>query len=107
MSNKVILFFFLKTGIKNLNDTTNIADPKFGIIELDAEYLMESYFKNFKIKYNNFNVYNYFQGFPNINWNYFINQIVKRKKYDYPIKPPLTIGHLIKVAEKGEWFEPE
>ncbi|WP_255424448.1 DUF1493 family protein [Apibacter sp. HY039] len=73
----------------------------------DAIEIMNLFFEKFNINSEGFDEFNFFQGDPIITWNYFINQIVKRKKYDYPLKPPLTIGHLIKVAEKEEWFEPE
>ncbi|CVK16165.1 Protein of unknown function (DUF1493) [Apibacter mensalis] len=108
MEKKVILFFQKKTGLNNLNKGINIADPKYGIIELDAESLMLSFFNEFDIDSKDFDLYTYFQDFPNINWKYFINQILKRKKYIYPNnKKCLTIDHLVKVAEKGEWFKPE
>ncbi|WP_128331105.1 DUF1493 family protein [Apibacter sp. HY039] len=105
LSNKVIKFFKNKLGIKNITLSSNIADPKYSLFDLDAEYVMEEYFKEFSINYSNFIIDKYFQ-YPDYSWKLLIKKILNRKIV-YPTKPPLTIGHLIKVAEKGEWFEPE
>ncbi|HRB70455.1 MAG TPA: DUF1493 family protein [Flavobacterium sp.] len=98
LKNDVIFF------IKNIDENTNIASPQYKIFDIDAEYVMEYFFKEFKIEFSNFKIENYFL-YPDYSWKsiLFIRLFFKQKK---PAKLSLTINHLIKVAEKGEWFDP-
>jgi hypothetical protein len=97
----VISFFKDKTGIKNIDENTNISSPEYGIFDLDAEFIMKLFFKEFNIDDSGFYIEDYFQ-FPDYTWkNLFLVHFFF--KNDRPIKKELTIKHLSKVAERGSW----
>ncbi|CVK16198.1 Protein of unknown function (DUF1493) [Apibacter mensalis] len=105
IENKVLEFFKNNLGIKNIDLSSNIADPNYSLFDIDAEYIMEKFFKEFSIDYSEFVIDEYFQ-YPDYSLKLLLKNIL-RQKINYPLKTPLTIDHLVKVAEKGEWFKPE
>lgn len=101
------VIFFIKdlTGIKKIDENTNIASPDFGIFDIDAEHIMQSFFDKFQIDERNFSIESYFQ-YPNYSWKDIILIRFFFKKKRYLDKLPLTINHLVEVAQKGYWFNP-
>jgi hypothetical protein len=85
LNNKLTKFSFLTDFCKN---------------EDDAFYLFLEFFEKFKIERGNLNVDKYF--YPKSSFLDFITF----KKVIQEDKPKITIEHLIKVAEKKEWFDP-
>lgn len=104
LKNEIISFIKNKTGIKEIDENTNIASPEYKIFDIDAEYIMQSFFKEFKIDYSNFRIEKYFQ-YPNYSWKSIVLIRLFFEQEKYPIKLPITIKHLIKVAENKKWFD--
>ncbi|MGM5631388.1 DUF1493 family protein [Apibacter raozihei] len=104
IENKVIDYFKRKfKGFVKIDENTIL--NKLYTTEDEIYFELVDYFEYFKIKINDFNILDYF--YPELTLN--LKDIWARltgKNKRTPI-PLLTIGHLIKVAEKGEWFEPE
>lgn len=106
LETEVVNFFRSSTGLKNINLDTNIGDEKYKIFDLDAENLMETFFKKYNINYSNFIVSKYFI-YPNYSWENLIFIRLFFNKEEYPIKPALTIKHLVEVVKKKKWFPPK
>ena len=102
---EIIDFFKLSTALKNINLDTNLGSEKYEIFDLDAEILMESFFKKYDIDYSNFMIDKYFI-YPDYSWKSLFFFRAFFKKVEYPVKPALRIKHLIEVAKRKEWFEP-
>jgi hypothetical protein len=90
-------------GFDNLTEHASISDLK-GVSEDNEEFLTK-FKKQFNVNMDGFRYYDYFHEDQFIIWNLVRNIFsgfgikVKKKK--------LTIGHLVKVAERGKWFDPE
>ena len=102
---EVISFVKEKTGLKNIHKETNIAAKEHQIFDIDAEFLMESFFEKFNVSYKGFDITQFFY-YPHYSWK----SIVFLKNFfnesDKESLQPLTINHLAKVVEKGIWFNP-
>jgi len=103
--NKVISFFKDKTGLKDINSHTNISSHEYGIFDLDAEFIMNSFFEKFKVDSLNFCVDDYFQ-YPNYSWRSLVFIRLFFDKVQHPLKPALTIKYLIEVGKRKVWFDP-
>ncbi|WP_347053738.1 DUF1493 family protein [Flavobacterium olei] len=101
------LLDFIKsyTGLKNIDLDTNIGHENYKIFDLDAENLMNAFFKKYAIDCSNFNILNYFI-YPEYSWKSLIFIRVFFKKVIYPIKAELKVKHLAEVIKKGKWFDP-
>lgn len=104
------LYDYIGKKFKDLN--SNIADPKlFSIVSEDAIWIMEEYAEKFGVDLSSFVIDEYFL-FIDYRWYDFIGMwsiyklIYKRLPYDDVVLKPLTVNHLIAVAEKKKWFEP-
>lgn len=98
------ILFFKKWGIydnKLKNETIiNTSNQDF----FDMEMIIESFFKECNISNNNgFNVTKYLYRIP------FLNNLLIKLGFKIKIesKPPITISHMIEVAKRKEWFDPE
>lgn len=101
---EVINFFKRKiNGFVKIDKNTIL--NKLYTTEDEIYFELVDYFEYFKIKINDFNILDYFYPEPTLNLKEILGKISGKIKY-LP-KKPLTIKHLIKVAEKGEWFELE
>lgn len=105
LKNEVLTFIKDKIGLKNIDENTNVGSKEYEIFDLDAEFFMLRFFEEFKINYVNFEITSFFY-YPNYSWKniVFIRKFFNKKnRMDLQ---PLTIDHLIKVAEKKQWFDP-
>lgn len=94
-----VLLFFKKALLNNkLTKSSFLTD--FCKNEDDAFYLFSEFFEKFKIEKGNLNVDKYFYAKSSF-WDF-----ITFKKVVQEDKPKITIEHLIKVAEKKEWFDP-
>ncbi|MDU6226040.1 MAG: DUF1493 family protein [Enterobacter asburiae] len=71
-------------------------DTDLNIDELEAEDLMNDFFKIFNVERGNFNIETYFPNIP-FTWNIF------KKTEPIPV-PDFTIGMLIESAKAGKWL---
>lgn len=100
---KVILFFN-EWGIyhNKLKNKTIINDINQDY--MDLEWLFESFFKEFNIKNSHtFDVSKYFYKIS------FFNKVLIELGFKVYVqsKPPIIIEHMIEVAKRKEWFDPE
>jgi hypothetical protein len=93
-----VLIFFKKSLSNKLTISSNLTD--FCKNEDDAFYLFLEFFEVFKIEKGYLDVDKYFYSKSSF-W-----VMITFKKVEQEIKPKITIKHLIKVAEKKEWFDP-
>ncbi len=96
--------FFKKWGVYNgeLKNKTIINDINEDF--MDLEWLFESFFKEFDIENSHdFDVYKYFYQIS------FLKKILIEFGFKIKIenKPSITIHHMIEVAKRKEWFDPE
>lgn len=93
-----VLIFFKKSVSNKLALSSNLTD--FCKYEDDAFYLFLEFFEVFKIEKGNLDVDKYF--YPKATfWD-----IIRFKKVKQDEKPKITIGHMIEVAKRKEWFDP-
>lgn len=106
LKDRVVDYFIMETGIKAIQFNTNIADVRYKIFDIDAEVLMENFFKKFEVNCNGFVIDEYFY-YPEYSWKelFFFKFLFKKKQY--PVLKDLPISHLIEVVKRKEWFEPK
>lgn len=102
---KVLDFLINHTGIKSLKNNSNIAGDEYKIFDLDAENLMEDFFKEFEVNYEGFVVDKYFN-YPDYSWKELVFFKPFFKKKLFPEREELLISHMIEVAKRKEWFDP-
>lgn len=68
----------------------------------DVDEILIGFFIEFDIDYKTFEFEKYFEEERDL--RYLLDKLFFRQRKSYR---PLTIEHLIKVAEKGEWFDSE
>lgn len=98
------IMFLKKYGFydEELEEKTIINDVNEDFIDLEC--LFESFFKDFDIENSyDFDVYKYFYQIP------FFNKILIKFGFKIKIepKPPITVSHMIEVAKRKKWFDPE
>lgn len=97
---QVIIFFNKHFWFKKIDKYFVLNE--FFTTEDEVFFMLVDFFEHFNIDPKDFDILKYFDPEPSLNIFYNIrNGLKKKKKYS-----PLTIKHLIKVAEKGEWFNP-
>lgn len=108
---KKIIYFFKKNNIiendkndKNDKNDNFINKPNYFADE--AFFLMQEFFAEFNIHKGYIDIDKFFNPLPIISLNHILN-IFGLKHIKYPQKPKITIEHLIKVAKKNEWFDPD
>ena len=106
INQKVIFFFKNKLSFKKIDENTIINTVDF--TSEDALFILEDFMKTFEIKRGFLDVDLYFQPtyIDGSLWKTFLSNI-GFIKVDYKILPPITISHMIEVAKRKEWFEPE
>lgn len=97
---KRVLDFFGKMSNQEieLNSTVN---NDLGIIGDDVDFMILSFTKEFGTDFSSFNAKKYF--LPELMWRYWYYRLFYPEKL---VKPPVTISHMVQVAKKGVWFEP-
>jgi hypothetical protein len=103
LEDQVVLFFIKELNDKKINKETILNNYWF-FIE-DSIFNLDDFFYHFNVNCTTFNIEKYFHPFPDLNWKYFLDRI-RLKKMHYPEKPKITIGHMIEVAKRKEWFDP-
>lgn len=102
---KKVIDFFKKNNIIE-SDNTNSIINKPNYFADEAYFLMEDFFMKFNIDKGYIDIDNFFNPLPTLNFIHFLN-LFGLKKIKYMDKPKITIEHMIKVAEKGQWFDPK
>ena len=104
INHRVLKFFqdyFLK---KEISENFIINKPDY--LADEAFFLMEEFFKQFKIEKGYLDIDKYFNPLPKLTlkhlWNLFTFNLPKNKQ-----KPLITIAHMIEVAKRKEWFDPQ
>ncbi|MFC3813334.1 DUF1493 family protein [Lacihabitans lacunae] len=95
-----------KQGIKKnkINLNTTIQSLGFGSEEIDEFF--NDFGETFKIDGKEYDYYDYF--FEKVHPLHILRDTFNRIFYPSKVKKlPITIEHLIKVAERGKWFKPE
>lgn len=101
---KEVIFFFKKNKVVKSDEIDNIINQPDYLAD-EAFFLMEDFFVKFNINKGYIDIDKFFNPLPNLNFKNFFN-IFRLKKRRYPDRPKITIEHMIKVAEKKEWFDP-
>lgn len=107
MDNNLTEFITKRTHLKadEIGSELRLAED-IGFYGLDAVTFMQEFFSEFKIEnYDDFDFDLHIDGGPDFaprpgNWlrSLFVKE---RRKY---LRPDVSIGHLLKVIEKGKWF---
>jgi Protein of unknown function (DUF1493) len=100
LENKVFAFFD-KISKKQINFETSINND-LEFYGNDFDPVGKFFSEDLKVDFTGFVFDKYFVDELGIMYWYY-----KWFKPEYFVKPPLTIGHLIEVARRGHWFEPE
>jgi hypothetical protein len=69
----------------------------------DAYFFMLDFGKEFQIDLDGFELSDYFPAYDRTPFHYWVIKFFKPKKLDRKV---FRINHLIKVVEKGKWFDP-
>ncbi|MCL1655939.1 DUF1493 family protein [Elizabethkingia miricola] len=94
-----VLNFFKKNISKKVDKDYIINNPNY--LGDEANILLEDFIKEFNISSGYLEVDKYFNKLPNF-WE--IITFSRDKKQKYPI---IKISHMIEVAKRKEWFDPE
>ncbi|MFV5686549.1 DUF1493 family protein [Flavobacterium sp. GB2R13] len=103
LEKKVIDFFNKNNIVKNNKIDSSINKPNYFADE--AFFLMEEFFVKFNIDKGYIDIDKFFNPLPTLSFKHFLN-LFGLKKMEYPEKPKITIGHMIEVAKRKEWFDP-
>jgi hypothetical protein len=99
-----VLSFFRKNISKNVDENYIINNQNY--LGDEATFLLEDFFKKFDIQSGYLEVDKYFNPLPSpmgCLWSWITFNFPKNKQ-KYPI---ITVRHMIEVARRKEWFEPE
>ena len=94
-----VLHFFKVAVSKDINEQSIINELCH--YEDDAFYLLSEFFEKFKIERGHLKLDKYFNNHPSF-WD-----IIKFKKRILETKPPIQVSHMINVAKKGIWYDPD
>ena len=97
--------YFVKNNIVQGNDRNYVINKPDYFAD-EAYFMMEDFFFKFNIDKGCIDIDTFFNPLPSLNFKHFLN-LFGFKKIKYPQKIEITIQHMIKVAEKKEWFDPE
>ncbi|PQL94410.1 DUF1493 family protein [Apibacter adventoris] len=103
---KVLDFFKIHNefNIKVVNKDSIINPPS--LLNDDAEILLKEFIDQFDIQKGYLEIDKYFYNLSDFGWRYWLS-LLKLRKYKPLQKPPITIAHMIEVAKRNEWFDPE
>ncbi|AZB18816.1 DUF1493 family protein [Chryseobacterium indologenes] len=96
---KKIIDFFSKYDIP-IKDVNAIINPDF-ILSDDANIIMGRFIKEFNIEKGYLEIDKFFEPLSSISFNLF------KKKGKKVNRPLITVAHMIEVARRKEWFDPE
>lgn len=101
---KSVLSFFRKKISKKIDESYIINNPDY--LADEATILFEDFFVKFDIKQGCLEIDNYFNPLPSpfgclLSW---ITFSFPKRKQKHPI---ITVSHMIEVAKRKEWFNPE
>lgn len=99
-----VLSFFTKKISKKINESYVINNPNY--LADEATILLEDFFKKFDIQSGYLEVDKYFNPLPSpmgCLWSWMTFNFPKNEQ-KYPI---ITVRHMIEVAKRKEWFDPE
>lgn len=102
--NENVLSFFRNKISKEIDENYIINNPNY--LGDEATFLLEDFFKKFDIQSGYLEVDKYFNPLPSpmgCLWSW-ITFTFPKNKQKYPV---ITISHMIEVAKRKEWFEPE
>lgn len=99
LDNEVISFFRKALSNSKLSKSSYLND--FCKNEDNAYYLFLEFFESFNIEKGHLDLDKYFYS------KSVFFDIFKLAKPSQSTKPKISIAHLIKVAEKKEWFDPD
>jgi hypothetical protein len=99
-----VIKYFSKFGIKSM-DKNSIINPD-NFLSDDANLMMKGFIDEFQINQGYLQIDRYFNPLPALCLKYFWNLITFNVPKLQP-KPPVTIAHMIEVAKRKEWFDPE
>lgn len=99
-----VLYFFRNKISKKINENYVINNPNY--LADEATLLFQDFFVKFDIKQGYLEIDNYFNPLPSplgclfglIRFNF------PKRKQKYPI---ITVSHMIEVAKRKEWFDPD
>ena len=100
LKDEVLAFFEWASGLEVTEDTQINND--LGVMGIDADEALESFSVKFKVDMDAFPYEEYFLDELGLLYMYY--KFFDKKKL---LKKPLTVGHMVKVAEKGTWFPPK
>lgn len=108
---RVISFFKKNLSLKQMNENIIINTADF--TSEDALFILEDFMKEFSVNKGYLDIDKYFQ--PTYPYGIGVYALIKVflsifglvKKPIIEAKPPITISHMIEVAKRKEWFEPE
>ncbi|MEW8053191.1 MAG: DUF1493 family protein [Candidatus Thiodiazotropha sp.] len=93
---------------KEITPNTRLAHD-FGIVGLDGMEFIEAFAKEFNVKLDGFDWGYYFgpeEGVSLISLAKYLYEKIRGNDEMSCDLPPITLGHLVDCAQKGEWFEP-
>lgn len=107
LDKEVMDFFKINDGLHiKVKDEKSIINPQ-KLLNDEAEIILELFFDKFNVKgIENLYIDKYFYNLTDFGLKYWLS-LLKLKKYVLPPKPHITIAHMIEVAKRKEWFEPE
>lgn|GEM_PF-1139360 len=99
-----VIDFFRKHNIIRNNEMDSIINKPDYFAD-EAFFLMERFFQKFDIHKGYIDIDKFFNPLPALNLSHFLN-VFGIKKSKYPEKSKITIGHMLEVAKRKEWFDP-
>jgi hypothetical protein len=103
---KKIKLLLGKYGIKSEQITLESTMQSFKMVSEEVFDFLKDYGNHFNVDFTGFRYYDYF--FEEMHPIYVIRDLFYRIFVPSKIrKTPLTIEHLVRVAERGKWFNPE
>lgn len=101
-----VILFFVNNGLYSNEIEGDTIINKKGYDYWDMVELLEEFFTHFDIKNpEEFNVKKYLYRFNFCSFMRKVFFIERDKKENFII--PITVSHMIEVAKRKEWFEPE
>ena len=97
---KEVIAFFGRNSSSPIDENTSINND-LEIMGDDADFILLEFEKKFNISLEGMNIKEYFV--PELVFKYWYYKWFKPEKL---VRPPLTIGHLVKVVKRGHWFLP-
>jgi len=104
-----IKLLLISQGVECENMTFETTLQSFEMLRDDIEFFFESYGKLFKVDFTGFRYNDYFTedlSVIELLKKVFSHIFYSTGGYKQSTKIPITMRHLVKVAEYGKWFKP-